>query len=94
MNNVHVLLLFGIYISKNIEKLSRGDVWSSDTTQMFFEDVTISKIFLIGKEEMIFKYQMVISERNMFITALVSIRTKNCHEYSWLYEKITHFEFT
>lgn len=94
MNNAHVLLLVGIYISKNIEKLSREDVRSSDTTQMFFKDVTVSKIFLTGKEEMGFKYQMVSSKRNIFITALVSIRTKNCQEYSWLYEKITHFEFT
>lgn len=59
MNNFHALSLLGTYISKNLGKLSIWDMWSSNTTQIFFEDVTVSKNFLISKEEMSFKYLMV-----------------------------------
>ncbi|XP_074055471.1 putative acyl-CoA dehydrogenase 6 [Macrotis lagotis] len=61
--------LAGIHVSKNIEKLG---MWSSDTVQIFFEDVRVPRKFLIGEEGRGFQYQMQqFQEERMAGTALV-----------------------
>ncbi|KAH3703208.1 hypothetical protein DPMN_078239, partial [Dreissena polymorpha] len=46
----------GVHISKKIEKMG---MWSSDTAQVFFEDVRVPQEYLIGEEGQGFTYQMI-----------------------------------
>ena len=46
----------GVERSRKLEKLG---MWSSDTAQLFFDDVRIPQRFLIGEEGMGFTYQMM-----------------------------------
>lgn len=50
------LKLPGIHIARKIGKLG---LWSSDTTQSYFEDVRIPAKYMIGDEGMGFIYQMI-----------------------------------
>lgn len=82
VHNFHVLLLWKIRISKDVVKLSAWDVWSSDATRINFEDVTVLKKFLIGNEEMGFKYQMVQHQEECIYNSskLVLEQKLNSHE--------------
>ncbi len=46
----------GVERSRKLEKLG---MWSSDTAQIFFDNVRVPRRYLIGKEGMGFSYQMV-----------------------------------
>lgn len=46
----------GVERSRKLEKLG---MWSSDTAQLFFDDVRVPQRFLIGEEGMGFTYQMM-----------------------------------
>ena len=46
----------GIERSRKLEKLG---MWSSDTAQIFFDDVRVPRRYLIGEEGMGFSYQMM-----------------------------------
>jgi len=46
----------GIHIAKTIDKMG---MWSSDTAQIFFEDVRVPKKFIVGEPGFGFTYQML-----------------------------------
>ncbi|GFO20466.1 long-chain specific acyl-coa dehydrogenase, mitochondrial [Plakobranchus ocellatus] len=46
----------GVTVAKTIKKIG---MWSSDTAQIFFEDVRIPRSYLIGEEGQGFTYQMI-----------------------------------
>lgn len=50
------MLILGVHISKKIKKLGMK---SSDTAQIFFEDVKVPADYIIGEEGMGFSYQMI-----------------------------------
>ncbi len=58
-NGISILLcptdVKGFAVSKKLEKLGN---WSSDTAELFFEDVRIPRRYLLGKEGMGFMYLM------------------------------------
>lgn len=49
-------LFLGVHIAKKIDKIGMR---SSDTAQIFFEDVRVPSKYLIGEEGMGFVYQML-----------------------------------
>jgi citronellyl-CoA dehydrogenase len=50
------ILFSGVHITKKIDKMGMR---SSDTAQIFFEDVRVPKSHIIGEEGMGFTYQML-----------------------------------
>ncbi|KAK7093045.1 probable acyl-CoA dehydrogenase 6 [Littorina saxatilis] len=57
----------GVHITKKIDKLG---MWSSDTAQVFFEDVRVPRSHIIGEEGMGFTYQMLqFQEERLWGTA-------------------------
>ena len=60
--------LTGIHITKKIDKLGMR---SSDTAQIFFEDVRVPKSHIIGEEGMGFTYQMLQFQEERIYAAAV-----------------------
>ncbi|XP_055869588.1 probable acyl-CoA dehydrogenase 6 [Biomphalaria glabrata] len=57
----------GVTVAKEIQKLG---MWSSDTAQIFFEDVRVPRSHIIGEEGQGFMYQMLqFQEERLFATA-------------------------
>ncbi len=57
----------GVTVAKKIDKVGN---WSSDTAQLFFEDVVVPRKNLIGEEGMGFTYQMIqFQEERMWAIA-------------------------
>lgn len=60
-------MTLGITIAKKIDKMGMR---SSDTAQIFFEDVRVPQSHLIGEEGMGFTYQMIqFQEERIFAAA-------------------------
>lgn len=56
LQGTNLFLIAGIHVSKKIKKLGMK---SSDTAQIFFEDVKVPVDYIIGEEGMGFIYQMI-----------------------------------
>lgn len=60
-------LLPGVQIARQIDKLG---MWSSDTAQVYFDDVRVPCKNVIGKEGMGFTYQMLqFQEERLYAAA-------------------------
>ncbi|XP_043545874.1 probable acyl-CoA dehydrogenase 6 [Chiloscyllium plagiosum] len=65
----------GVHVAKKIDKLG---MWSSDTAQIFFEDVRVPRKYLIGEEGMGFTYQMLqFQEERMWAVAAMLAPLQN-----------------
>ncbi|XP_078394881.1 putative acyl-CoA dehydrogenase 6 [Cetorhinus maximus] len=65
----------GIHVAKKIDKLGMR---SSDTAQIFFEDVRVPRKYLIGEEGMGFTYQMLqFQEERMWAVAAILAPVQN-----------------
>ncbi|GCC22982.1 probable acyl-CoA dehydrogenase 6 [Chiloscyllium punctatum] len=65
----------GVQVAKKIDKLG---MWSSDTAQIFFEDVRVPRKYLIGEEGMGFTYQMLqFQEERMWAVAAMLAPLQN-----------------
>ncbi|GFR60027.1 short-chain specific acyl-CoA dehydrogenase, mitochondrial [Elysia marginata] len=61
----------GITVAKKIEKIG---MWSSDTAQIFFEDVRVPRSHIIGEEGQGFTYQMIqFQEERLYAAILVLV---------------------
>ncbi|XP_077996943.1 putative acyl-CoA dehydrogenase 6 [Glandiceps talaboti] len=61
----------GVIRGKEISKIG---MWSSDTAELFFEDVRVPQKYLIGEEGMGFTYQMLqFQEERMWLTSAMLI---------------------
>ncbi|XP_059160498.1 probable acyl-CoA dehydrogenase 6 [Physella acuta] len=60
----------GVTISKEIKKLG---MWSSDTVQVYFEDVKVPRSFIIGEEGQGFIYQMLQFQEERLFAAAVAL---------------------
>lgn len=68
----------GVTVAKNIEKIGNH---SSDTVQIFLEDVVVPKKYIIGEEGMGFTYQMMqFQEERMWAVAAGTL-------HQWLINK-------
>nr|XP_056713400.1 probable acyl-CoA dehydrogenase 6 [Euleptes europaea] len=65
----------GVHVAKKIDKIG---MWSSDTAQIFFEDVRVPSKYLIGEEGMGFTYQMLqFQEERLWAAANVLAPLEN-----------------
>ncbi|KAK3788853.1 hypothetical protein RRG08_048857 [Elysia crispata] len=60
----------GITVAKKIEKIG---MWSSDTAQIFFEDVRVPKSHIIGEEGQGFTYQMIQFQEERLFAGLLAL---------------------
>ena len=68
--------LEGVVRAKKIEKIG---MWSSDTAQLWFEDVRVPKKYIIGEEGSGFIYQMIqFQQERIFAMASAISGLENC----------------
>ena len=75
----------GIHIAKRIDKMGMK---SSDTAQIFFEDVVVPQDYIIGEEGMGFTYQMIQFQAERMWAAAASKYDKQ-QELDYIYNKNT-----
>ena len=76
-----LIISTGITIAKTIDKMG---MLSSDTAQIFFEDVTIPADYVIGEEGQGFTYQMIqFQEERMYATS--AGKGVTCSQLTWMW---------
>ncbi len=65
----------GVEIARKIKKVGN---WSSDTAQIFFDDVRVPQRFRIGEENLGFIYQMQQFQEERMYAGAKAIRTMEC----------------